>query len=120
MWQYNYSSDLAHHGVIGMKWGKRRENKVNILSKQSHSASSAYEQYKQNVEDAEKSHRKYFTKEQHDRYMKQAFLTQTREIDRLKIDSDWRKRRVNTYINKLSKQYNIHQNADGSYFLKEK
>ena len=25
MWQYNYSDDIYHYGVKGMKWGIRRK-----------------------------------------------------------------------------------------------
>ena len=28
MWTYNYTNELYHHGVKGMKWGVRKQNKI--------------------------------------------------------------------------------------------
>ena len=33
MWQYNYTNELAHYGILGMKWGIRRfQNKDGTLT----------------------------------------------------------------------------------------
>lgn len=50
MWQYNYSSELYHHGVKGMKWGVRKKKKVADLKSKYHSkAESAAGHYRHSV-----------------------------------------------------------------------
>ena len=34
MWEYNYTDELYHYGVPGMKWGRRRARGVGIASSQ--------------------------------------------------------------------------------------
>ena len=34
MWQYNYSDNLYHHGVKGMKWGVRKNRRRNSRGRQ--------------------------------------------------------------------------------------
>ena len=29
MWQYNYTPEMSHHGILGMKWGRRKVRSLN-------------------------------------------------------------------------------------------
>lgn len=47
MWQYNYSDDLQHYGIPGMRWGHRKtRSSGNIKVDEMHQKKAAYKQAK--------------------------------------------------------------------------
>lgn len=59
MWTYNYSSELYHHGILGMRWGVRRyQNKDGSLTKAGRERYSDGDgQAKQDLKAADKARR---------------------------------------------------------------
>lgn len=47
MWNYNYSNELYHYGVLGMKWGRRKaRGSSSTTSSRRKSKSDIHEDYK--------------------------------------------------------------------------
>ena len=60
MWQYNYSDELYHYGVKGMRWGHRKASRVSTDG----SAKRAYDMAKEKLRDAKA--RKQIANKQYD------------------------------------------------------
>lgn len=53
MWEYNYTDELYHHGVKGMKWGVRKsERKTNELDSKRKAYKQAKKEYKKSFNKA--------------------------------------------------------------------
>lgn len=58
MWQYNYTNELYHYGVLGMKWGKRKAESGSSYISTSTRQKQITKEYKQAKKNTPRSKRK--------------------------------------------------------------
>ena len=62
MWKYNYSNELMHYGILGMKWGHRKAQSTSAAYNKMRNAKSAYKTsksaYKTAIKESKKAYRK--------------------------------------------------------------
>ena len=67
MWKYNYTNELYHHGIVGMKWGVRRyQNKDGSLTstgKKRRSIGQVYTDHKKKKQQKERLEKARATRE---------------------------------------------------------
>ena len=93
MWTYNYSNELYHYGVLGMKWGVRKGRSTSSKSTRKRKASNYHEDYKK--AHSGKSVKYMSDKELNDTNRR---LQAERQYDQLTKKTNIGKQIVNTFI----------------------
>lgn len=86
MWQYNYTDELKHYGVVGMKWGHRKRQTFIPDSRLSNTRNK-YDSTKFNYKNAKQDYNKSFKKAY--RYSQTHPVSQFYGKNKTKTETNW-------------------------------
>ena len=102
MWRYNYSNELYHYGVIGMKWGKRKAQSGSSYVSTSARQKQITKEYKQAKKNTPRSQRKQL-KSQYQKDINATYNKKYTAIDRGIDKQQFGKKGVNRINDRMNR-----------------